>query len=128
MGSEPRRQETNPLRCDSEQAEDEGGAAPSAYEDHAATVVCWLSTAAIFRQPSIRRNLICPLATRLKSRTSAASSLGSEPCVFEALERIRDVVRTMNQITHLERAEQSKNIPEMLDLRKSSSAVDQGEP
>jgi hypothetical protein len=26
--------------------------------------------------------LICPLATRLKSRTSAASSLGSEPCVF----------------------------------------------
>jgi len=32
--------------------------------------VCWLSTAAIFRQPSIRRNLIYPLATRLKSRTS----------------------------------------------------------
>ena len=48
--------------------------------------------------------------------------------LIEALERIRDVVRTMNQITHLERAEQSKNIPEMLDLRKSSSAVDQVEP
>lgn len=47
---------------------------------------------------------------------------------IEALERIRDV-RTMNQITHLERAEPSKNLPEMLDLRKSSSdAVDQGEP
>src|SRR6266567_1653665 len=49
---------------------------------HAATAVCWLSTAAIFRQPSILRNLICPLATRLNSRTTAASSLGSEPCVF----------------------------------------------
>jgi PAS domain S-box-containing protein len=49
--------------------------------------------------------------------------------LIEALERIRDVVRTMNQITHLERAEPSKNIPEMLDLRKSSSdAVNQGEP
>src|SRR5947208_12098122 len=42
----------------------------------------WLSTAAIFRQPSILRNLICPLATRLKRRTSAACSLGSKPCVF----------------------------------------------
>jgi len=40
--------------------------------------VCWLITPAIFRQPSILRNLIWPLATRLKSRTSAASSLGSE--------------------------------------------------
>src|SRR5437879_2415710 len=39
---------------------------------HAATAVCWLSTEAIFRQPSILRNLICPLATRLKSRTTAA--------------------------------------------------------
>jgi hypothetical protein len=35
---------------------------------HAATAVCWLSTATIFRQPSILRNLICPLATRLKAR------------------------------------------------------------
>ena len=49
--------------------------------------------------------------------------------LIAALERIRDVVRTMNQITHLERAEQSKNIPEMLDLRKSSSnVVDQRKP
>src|SRR5207237_3590879 len=46
------------------------------------TAVCWLSTAAIFCQPSIFRNLIGPLATRLKSRTSAASSVGSEPCVL----------------------------------------------
>ena len=49
---------------------------------YGATDVYWLSTLAIFRQPSILRNLICPLATRLKSRTNAASSLGSEPCVF----------------------------------------------
>src|SRR5439155_11911804 len=51
-------------------------------DHHAATAVCWLSTAGIFRQPSILRNLICPLATRLKSRTTAASSLGNDPCVF----------------------------------------------
>lgn len=47
---------------------------------HAA--VCWLSTSAIFPHPSILRNVIWPLATRLKSRISAASSLGREPCVF----------------------------------------------
>ncbi len=52
------------------------------HSHHAATPVCWLSTAAIFRLPSILRNLICRLATRLQSRTSAASSPGSEPCVF----------------------------------------------
>src|SRR5882672_11449157 len=47
--------------------------------NHAATNVFWLSTVAIFCQPSILRNLMCPLATRLKSSTTAASSLGSEP-------------------------------------------------
>src|SRR6266481_7882551 len=52
--------------------------APRIQHDHAATAVCWLNTAAIFRQPSIFRNLVCPLATRLKSRTSAASSRGGE--------------------------------------------------
>src|SRR5262249_42470306 len=51
-----------------------------ASDRHAAT--CRFSTAAILPQPSILRNLICPLAMRLKSRTSAASSLGSEPCVL----------------------------------------------
>ena len=56
-----------------------------ASNNHAASVLCWLSTAVIFRQPSILRNLIWPLATRLKSRTMAASSLGSEPCVFTRL-------------------------------------------
>src|SRR3989442_9390506 len=59
-----------------------GGDARSARDHHAATTVCWLSTAGIFFHPSILRNLICPLATRLKSSTSAASSLGSDPCVF----------------------------------------------
>jgi hypothetical protein len=65
---------------------------------------------------------------QLLSKESDAKH-GRLQCLIEALERIRDVVRTMNQITHLERAEQSKNLPEMLDLRKSSGdAVDQGEP
>src|SRR5204862_6186755 len=50
--------------------------------NHAATNVFWLSTVAIFCQPSILRNLIWPVATRLKSSTTAASSLGNEPCVF----------------------------------------------
>src|SRR5512132_2312751 len=45
--------------------------------NHAATDVFWLSTVAIFCQPSILRNLIWPVATRLKSSTTAASSLGS---------------------------------------------------
>jgi len=40
---------------------------------------------AIFGQPSILRNLICPLATRLKSSTTAASSLGREPCVLPGI-------------------------------------------
>src|SRR5262249_3324638 len=51
-----------------------------ASDRHAAT--CRFSTAAILRQPSILRNLICPLAIMLQSRTSAASSLGSEACVL----------------------------------------------
>jgi hypothetical protein len=42
-----------------EEAEGEGGCERSTYDHHAAPV-CWLSTAAIFRQPSILRNLICP--------------------------------------------------------------------
>jgi PAS domain S-box-containing protein len=45
---------------------------------------------------------------------------GRLPHLIDALERIRDVVRTMNQITRLEPAEPSKDVPEMLDLRKSS--------
>jgi len=40
--------------------------------------------------------------------------------IIEALERIRDVVTRMSQISRLEQAEQMKNLPEMLDLKKSS--------
>src|ERR1700737_4888128 len=39
-------------------------------------------TPASFLYPSILRSLICPVAIRPKSSSSAASSLGSEPCVF----------------------------------------------
>src|SRR5438132_4790357 len=46
--------------------------------DHAAPVLCWFSIAAIFRQRSILRNVICPLATRVKRRIKAASSIGSD--------------------------------------------------
>jgi nitrogen-specific signal transduction histidine kinase len=62
----------------------------------------------------------------LLSKESEAKN-GRLQHLIEALERIRGVVRTMNQITRLEPAEPSKNLPEMLDLRKSSSdTVDQG--
>jgi PAS domain S-box-containing protein len=44
---------------------------------------------------------------------------------LEALERIRDVVARMSQINRLERAEQPKNLPEMLDLTKSSGRAGQ---
>jgi hypothetical protein len=40
--------------------------------------------------------------------------------MVEGLERIRDVVARMNQINRLERAEQAKDLPEMLDLTRSS--------
>ncbi len=45
---------------------------PGDAPPHAAITVCWLRTLAIFRQPSILRNLIWPLATRLKRRTTSA--------------------------------------------------------
>src|SRR5437667_12154694 len=71
---------------------------------HAATE-CWLSTPAIFLQPSIRRNLICPLTTRPKSRISAASSLGSEPCVFTRRRNSswsRSIVFVVRNVFHLQ--------------------------
>jgi hypothetical protein len=64
-----------------EEAEDEDDRERSAWDHHAAAFVRWVSTAAIFRQSSIRRNLIGPLATRRKSRIRAASSIGSDSCV-----------------------------------------------
>jgi hypothetical protein len=46
------------LRLLSIGAEGERDYAGSAHDFHAATTMCWLSTAAIFRQPSILRHLI----------------------------------------------------------------------
>jgi len=40
--------------------------------------------------------------------------------MLEALERIREVVLRMNQITRLVPAERQRHLPEMLDLGKSS--------
>src|SRR5262249_39733103 len=57
-------------RC-GEEAQSEDSDECDTSDSHAATAVCWLNTAAIFRQPSVRCNLICPLATKLKSRTRA---------------------------------------------------------
>ena len=42
----------------------------------------------------------------------------------EALDRIHEVVARMSRITRLEQAEHLKNMPEMLDLRKSSGDPD----
>ena len=47
---------------------------------------------AIFRQPSILRNLICPLATRLKSKISAASERCAQLFVHSRLDRDTDVL------------------------------------
>src|SRR6059036_1964534 len=60
-----------------EQAESESNCERIAYDHHAAAAVRWLSTVAIFRPPSILRNMICWLAIRPKSRTSAASCFAS---------------------------------------------------
>jgi len=44
--------------------------------------------------------------------------------MLEALERIREVVLRMNQITRLVPAESQHNLPEMLDLGRSSGRGD----
>src|SRR5262245_43468936 len=56
-----------------EEAQSEDSDECDTSDGHAAATVCRLDTAAIFRQPSIRRNLICPLVTSPKSRTSVDS-------------------------------------------------------
>jgi hypothetical protein len=59
---------------------------PGDAPPHAAIAVCWLRTLAIFRQPSILRNLIWPLATRLKRRiTDSAGQLCD--CAYSAVFR-----------------------------------------
>src|SRR5436853_7295272 len=85
-GYAPGLRETHRELCPGKGVAERGPRIERSYErrakHHAATTACWLSTLAIFRHPSILRNLICPLATRLKSKTGAAPSVGSEPCVF----------------------------------------------
>ena len=44
--------------------------------------------------------------------------------MLEALERIREVVMRMNQITRLVPAERQRHLPEMLDLGKSSGRAE----
>jgi hypothetical protein len=59
------------------------------------TAVCWLSTATIFRPPSILRNVICPLATRPKSRIGTRfqpTSLPPMPPLRELSRRRRNAV------------------------------------
>src|SRR5438132_543858 len=77
-GYAPGLRETHRELCPGKGVAERGPRIERSYErrakHHAATAACWLSTLAIFRHPSILRNLICPLATRLNSRISAASS------------------------------------------------------
>src|SRR2546430_95989 len=77
-GYAPGLRETHRELCPGKGVAERGPRIERSYErrakHHAATAACWLSTLAIFRHPSILRNLICPLATRLNSRISAVSS------------------------------------------------------
>jgi len=58
-----------------EDADGERGCERRPQDHHAATDVCWLSTAAIFRQPSIPSNLIGPLAVPAQNRLALAGWL-----------------------------------------------------
>jgi PAS domain S-box-containing protein len=62
---------------------------------------------------------------QLLAREAGTQWEGRIASTLEALERIRDVVARMSQIDRLERAEQPKYLPEMLDLTKSSGRVGQ---
>jgi len=57
---------------------------------------------------------------QLLAREAGARWSGRVTAMLEALERIREVVLRMNQITRLEPAERQRHLPEMLDLEKSS--------
>jgi len=59
---------------------------------------------------------------QLFAREAGARWGGRIGSMLEALERIRDVVMRMNQITRLEPAERQRHLPEMLDLEKSSGS------
>jgi PAS domain S-box-containing protein len=61
---------------------------------------------------------------QLLSREAGARWGGRVAAMIEALERIREVVVRMNQITRLVPAERQRHLPEMLDLGKSSGRVE----
>jgi len=57
---------------------------------------------------------------QLMSREAGSASGPRIAAMLEALERIREVVMRMNQINRLVPAERQRNLPEMLDLGRSS--------
>jgi PAS domain S-box-containing protein len=57
---------------------------------------------------------------QLLAREAEARWGGRITSMLEALDRIREVVSRMNQITRLEPAERQRHLPDMLDLEKSS--------
>ena len=61
---------------------------------------------------------------QLLARDAEARWSGRLAAMLEALERIREVVLRMNQITRLVPAERQRHLPEMLDLGKSSGRAE----
>jgi nitrogen-specific signal transduction histidine kinase len=61
---------------------------------------------------------------QLLAREAGAVSGARIAAMLEALERIREVVLRMNQITRLVPAEGQRNLPEMLDLGRSSGLAE----
>jgi PAS domain S-box-containing protein len=61
---------------------------------------------------------------QLLAREAGARWRARIASMLEALERIREVVARMNQITRLEPAERQQHLPEMLDLGKSSGRAE----
>jgi nitrogen-specific signal transduction histidine kinase len=61
---------------------------------------------------------------QLLGRDAGVRWSGRVAAMIEALERIREVVVRMNQITRLVPAERQRHLPEMLDLGKSSGRVE----
>src|SRR5207244_8910888 len=79
-----------------EEDDGERGSACRAIDRHAAILLCWLGTAAIFRQPSILRNSICPLAEQDKPCVLTRQRDSSSSLVHEA-ERPRRALRRDRQ-------------------------------
>ncbi|MGH7302996.1 MAG: MASE1 domain-containing protein [Candidatus Rokuibacteriota bacterium] len=61
---------------------------------------------------------------QLLAREAGARWSGRVASMLEALERIREVVLRMNQITRLVPAERQRHLPDMLDLGKSSGRTE----